>query len=87
VECEIINHSLSLDPDEICQQKQEKLTHILQKKEDPYIYILQHFFQTWEVRENPQSVQNFIYKIAEIFKGFSSKAQEFLIEKIGSLTH
>src|SRR5436190_15470613 len=45
VECEIINHSLSLDPDEICQQRQEKLTHILQKKEDPYLYILQHFAQ------------------------------------------
>ena len=45
IECEIINHSLSLDPDEICQQKKEELTPICQKKEDPYLYILQHFAQ------------------------------------------
>jgi hypothetical protein len=61
------------------------LTHILQKKEDPYLYILQHFAQAWEIRENPQSVQNFIYKIAKLFKNFSSKVQEFLVEKISSL--
>ncbi|CAG8598172.1 17012_t:CDS:2 [Funneliformis caledonium] len=82
IECEIINHSLGLDPDEICQQKSEELTSILQKKEDPYSYILQHFAQIWEIRENPQSVQNFIDKIANLFKTFSSKVQEFLIEKI-----
>ncbi|CAI2198648.1 15698_t:CDS:2, partial [Funneliformis geosporum] len=81
IECEIVNHSLSLDPDEICQQKQEELTPILQKKEDPYLYILQYFFQTWEIRENPQSIQNFIQRIAELFKNFSGKVQEFLIEK------
>lgn len=85
IECEIINHSLSLDPDEICQQKQGELTCILQKKEDPYFYILQHFAQVWEIRENPQSVQNFIRKIAKLFKNFSSKVQDFLIEKISSL--
>jgi DNA primase len=87
IECEIINHSLSLDPDEICQQKREELAQILRKKEDPYLYILQYFFQTWEIRENPQSVQNFIHRIAELFKNFSAKVQEFLIEKISSLTH
>ena len=85
-ECEIINHSLSLDPDEICQQKQGELTQVLQKKEDPYIFILQHFAQIWEVRENPQSVQSFIRKIAELFKNFPRKVQEFLIKKISSLT-
>lgn len=87
VECEIINHSLSLDPDEICRQKQEELICILQKKEDPYFYILQHFAQAWEIRENPQSIQNFIRKIAKLFKDFSSKVQDFLIEKISSLIH
>jgi len=45
VECEVINHSLSLDPDEICRQKKEELTQIFQKKEDPYLYVLQHFVQ------------------------------------------
>lgn len=87
IECEIINHSLCLDPDEICQQKQGELTPILQKKEDPYLYILQHSFQTWEIRENPQSIQNFIQRIAELFKNFSGKVQEFLIEKVSTLTH
>ena len=86
IECEIINHSLFLDPDEICQQKSEELIHILQKKEDPYFYVLQHFAQAWEIRENPQSVQNFIRKIAKLFKSFSGKVQEFLIEKISLLT-
>lgn len=86
IECEIVNHSLLLDPDEICQQKPEELIRILQNKEDPYFYILQHFAQAWEIRENPQSVQNFIRKIAKLFKSFSSKVQEFLIEKISLLT-
>src|SRR6185369_15763495 len=54
IECEVINHSLPFDPDEICQQKKEELAQICQKKEDPYLYILQHFTQKWEIRENPQ---------------------------------
>ncbi|CAJ0882711.1 10682_t:CDS:10 [Entrophospora sp. SA101] len=65
IECEVINHSLPLDPDEICQQKKEELGQICQKKEDPYLFILQHFAQRWEIRENPQSTTNFIQKIAD----------------------
>jgi DNA primase len=45
VECEVINHSLSLDPDEICRQKRIELNQILQQKEDPYIFVLRHFIQ------------------------------------------
>ena len=45
IECEVINHSLPLDPDEICRQKKQELAQICQKKEDPYLYVLQHFAQ------------------------------------------
>jgi len=87
IECEVINHSLSLDPDEICRQKKKELVQILQKKEDPYLFILQHFSQAWEIRENPQSISNFIRKIASLFKNFPVKVQEFLVEKISLLTN
>ncbi|CAH1764134.1 1723_t:CDS:2 [Entrophospora sp. SA101] len=82
IECEVINHSLPCDPDEICRQKKEELAQICQKKEDPYLYILQHFAQKWEIRENPQSINNFIQKIASLFQNFPSKTQEFLLEKL-----
>lgn len=87
IECEVINHSLSLDPDEICRQKKNELNQILQQKEDPYIFILRHFIQEWEVRENPQSINNFVHKVAKLFGNFPSHIQEFLIDKIGLLTH
>jgi len=45
VECEIISHDLNCDPDEICRSHQEKLSSILQKKEDPYSFLLKHFQQ------------------------------------------
>ncbi|KLL03146.1 MAG: DNA primase [Mycoplasmataceae bacterium CE_OT135] len=87
IECEVIDHSLPLDPDEICQQKKEELGQICQQKEDPYLFILQHFAQRWEIRENPQSTTNFIQKIAGLFRNFPTKVQEFLLEKLSSLTN
>jgi DNA primase len=45
IECEVINHSLFLDPDEICSQKKNELSQVLQQKEDPYIFVLHYFIQ------------------------------------------
>jgi DNA primase len=45
IECEIIDHLFTLDPDEICRQKKKELNQIIQQKEDPYIFILRHFIQ------------------------------------------
>ena len=87
IECEIINHSLSLDPDEICRQKKTKLSQILQQKEDPYVFVLNHLIQEGEIRENPQSINNFVQKVAKLFYNSPSYTQEFLIDKISLLTH
>jgi len=87
IECEIINHLLPWDPDEICRQKKDELNQVIQQKEDPYIFILHYFIQKWEVRENPQSINNFVHKIADLFCSFPSNIQEFLIDKISLLTH
>ncbi|RHZ37232.1 DNA primase [endosymbiont GvMRE of Glomus versiforme] len=87
IECEIIDCSLSLDPDEICQQKQEELVQICQKKKDPYLHILEHFAQAWEILENPQSIASFIRKIANLFRDFPPKIQEFLLEKLSAFTN
>lgn len=85
IECEVVNHNYNYDPDEICRFKKEELTEICQKREDPYLFILQHFAQTWELRENPQSVIRFIQKIAELFQSFPAHSQRFLIEKISQI--
>ena len=87
IECEIINHSLSLDPDEICRQKKTELSQILQQKEDPYVFVLNHLIQEGEIRENPQSINNFVHKVAKLFYNSPSYTQEFLIDKISLLTH
>ncbi len=82
IELEIINHSLEMDPDEICQKDGEISQIIIQSKEDPYLFILNHFKKEWEIRDNPQSINNFIRQIANLFQGFEKKTQIFLIEKI-----
>ena len=86
IECEVIINPLIFDPDEIARQSKEKLLEIVQKREDPYLFILQHFFRTWQVRENPQSLANFVRKIANLFRSFSSQAQEFLVTKLSLIT-
>lgn len=85
IECEVIDHSLEYDPDEICRLKKEEINQIIQRKKDPYQFILHHFAQVWEIRENPQSISNFIRKISNLFQGFKQQVHNFLVEKISSL--
>ena len=83
VDCEIIKHSYQGDPDEICHHNdKELLTSIIQKRENPYLFILDYYFSKLEIKENPQRVSSFISEIAKIFQKFKINIKNFLIEKI-----
>jgi len=83
VDCEIIKHIYQGDPDEICHHNdKELLTNIIQKRENPYLFILDYYFYKLEINENPQRVSGFISEVAKIFQKFKINIKSFLIEKI-----
>jgi DNA primase len=46
IDCEIIKNDYLGDPDEICrQQESETIKNLLQKRENPYSFILNHLFE------------------------------------------
>ncbi|WNE39954.1 MAG: DNA primase [Mycoplasmataceae bacterium] len=88
IDCEIIKNDYLGDPDEICrQQESETIKNLLQKRENPYSFILNHFFEKWEIKNNPQRISRFINELAKIFRGFKPNIYDFLITKISSLTN
>ena len=45
IDCEVIKSNYQGDPDEICrQQNQERIQNIIQSRENPYLFILNHYF-------------------------------------------
>jgi DNA primase len=83
IDCEIVKHNYKEDPDEICrQQDKESIQVILKKRENPYLFILQYYFNNWEIEENPQRVNYFIQEMAKIFQNFKINIHSFLVEKI-----
>jgi len=45
VDCEVIKNNYQGDPDEICrQQNKENVQNILQIRENPYSFILNHYY-------------------------------------------
>ena len=86
IDCEVIKYGHKGDPDNICQQFDKETLHgILQKREGPYSFILNHYFTKWEVKENPQRISRLISEIAKIFQKFKINVRNFLIEKISEL--
>lgn len=83
VDCELIKYDYQGDPDEACHKiDKDFLISLLQRRENPYLFILEHYFTKWEVKENPQRVSRFISEIAKIFQKFKINIRNFLIEKI-----
>jgi DNA primase len=88
IDCEIIKNDYLGDPDEICrQQESETIKNLLQKRENPYSFILNHLFEKWEIKNNPQRISRFINEVAKIFRDFKPNIYDFLITKINSLTN
>ncbi|MCE8163905.1 MAG: DNA primase [Candidatus Moeniiplasma glomeromycotorum] len=86
IDCEIIKNDYSGDPDEICHQlNQESLQTLLQKRENPYLFILNYCSAKWEIADNPQRTDRFLTDLAKIFRNFKSNIYEFLIAKISVL--
>jgi DNA primase len=86
IDCEIVKCDYQGDPDEICRQdNKELLLDIIQKRENPYLFILEYYFIKLEIKENPQRVSRFISEIAKIFQKFKINIRNFLIEKISLL--
>jgi len=45
IDCEVVKNDYQGDPDEICrQQERENIQAILQNRENPYSFILNHYF-------------------------------------------
>jgi len=44
VDCEVIKNNYQGDPDEICRQHKENVQNILQTRENPYSFILNHYY-------------------------------------------
>jgi len=87
VDCEVIKNNYQGDPDEICrQQNKENVCNILQTRENPYLFILNYYYDKWEVEVNPQRISRFVNEVAEVFRKFKPNIYEFLINKISSLT-
>ncbi|MEG7979313.1 MAG: hypothetical protein NY202_05520 [Mollicutes bacterium UO1] len=88
IDCEIIKSDHEADPDEICRQlDQAAVQTILQKRENPYSFILNYYFAKGKVRDNPQRTSHFISEIAKIFSKFKPNIYDFLVSKISSLTN
>lgn len=86
IDCEIVKSDYPDDPDQICHYPEQNLLFtILQQRENPYSFILDHYFQEWKVAENPQRINRFVSEIAKIFQKFKTNIQDFLIEKISLL--
>lgn len=87
IDCEVIKPSYQSDPDEICcQHDQETVQNILQARQNPYLFILDHYFHQWEIKENPQRIARFIGEIVQLFAKFKENIHRFLIEKISVWT-
>ncbi|MCE8162823.1 MAG: toprim domain-containing protein [Candidatus Moeniiplasma glomeromycotorum] len=99
IDCEVIKLDYRGDPDEICRQiglKKElvqstplplNINDILQKRENPYLFILYYCLEKWEIRENPQRIKEFISEISLIFSKFRTNVHHFLIDKISQLVN
>lgn len=86
IDCEVIKYDYKEDPDEICRQHdRETVLGILQKRENPYLFVLEHYFTKLEIKENPQRNSQFIREIAKTFQKFKPNVHDFLIEKISLL--
>ncbi|WNE41253.1 MAG: DNA primase [Mycoplasmataceae bacterium] len=88
IDCEIVKNDWLGDPDEICRQyNSEEVKIMLQKRINPYSFILSYLFAKLEIQNNPQRTNRFISEIAKNFRGFKASVYDFLITKISSLTN
>ncbi|RHZ35699.1 toprim domain-containing protein [endosymbiont GvMRE of Glomus versiforme] len=87
IECEIIKYKYEGDPDDICHQFDKEIVHnILQERDNPYLFILNYYFTSWKLKENPQRNSRFIREIVSLFQKFKINIRNFLIEKLSLLT-
>ncbi|CAG8740659.1 15401_t:CDS:1, partial [Cetraspora pellucida] len=87
IDCEVVKNDYPSDPDELCHQiEKEAMLNILNRRENPYSFILKYYFFKLEVRGNPQRTVRFINEISRIFSKFKPNIYDFLIDKISSLT-
>ncbi|RDJ93321.1 hypothetical protein B4Q13_22690, partial [Lacticaseibacillus rhamnosus] len=59
--------------------------NILQNREDPYSFILNHYFVKREIGNNPQRIIRFVNEMAETFRKFKPNIYDFLITKMSFL--
>jgi DNA primase len=87
IDCEIVSSSYVGDPDELCRVEKEFVLKLLSKRKNPFVFILNFFYQKFGVKENPQRSRFFIEEVSKIFKSFKPSAKEFLIKKISDLVN
>jgi DNA primase len=87
IDCESVKPNYQGDPDEICRQyNKEIIDKIIHTRQNPYLFVLEYYYDNLEIGENPQRIVHFINKIAQLFKKFKQNIKHFLIEKISLLT-
>lgn len=86
IECEVIENGSDQDPDELCKNENNDIFKIIKRTISPFLFVINYYYQTFEVEENHQRVGNFIMKVAAEFSQFRNDTQAFIIRKISILT-
>lgn len=81
LDCELLDNNYRKDPDDICKEK-EIIYDLIKKRKNPYIFILETYYNDLEIDNNPQRIGNLIEEISKIFHKFKISVKNYLIDKL-----
>ena len=87
IDCEVVDYDYEGDPDELCHRyNKEALLKIISVRKNPFLFILEYYYNSLDIKENPQRILRYISEISRIFINFKKNIKQFLIDKISFLT-
>lgn len=86
IDCELVDNNSDDDPDEICHKfEKNEVLKILNKRINPYDFILKWHIKYFDLESNPQRLNTFLLKISEFFCRFDLSIKKFVSKKISNL--